>query len=242
MSIWKKWAWLLTGAVVAVIVAAVPFGSGKAEAAAPTMIQYGSNNGDVWDLQYRLQQLGLYRGKLDGIYGLKTEKAVIQYQIHHKLRIDGITGPQTWGSLKRHTVSKQTVSKKAHKQPLHSVNSRFSKKDISLIARAVYSEARGEPYKGQVAVAAVILNRIDSPEFPKTVSGVIFQDGAFTAVQDGQFWLSPNSTAYRATMDAIRGWDPTNGALYYFNPDTATSDWIWSRPQIKKIGKHIFTK
>jgi N-acetylmuramoyl-L-alanine amidase len=237
MSIWKKWAWMLTGTVVAVFVAAVPFGSGKAEAAAPTMIQYGSKNGDVWDLQYRLQQLGLYRAKLDGIYGSKTEKAVIKYQIQHKLRIDGIAGPKTWGSLKRHTVSK-----KVNKQPWHSVNSRFSKQDIALIARAVYSEARGEPYKGQVAVAAVILNRIDSPKFPKTVRGVIFQDGAFTAVQDGQFWMNPNSTAYRATMDAIRGWDPTHGSLYYFNPNTATSGWIWSRPQVTKIGNHIFTK
>jgi N-acetylmuramoyl-L-alanine amidase len=116
----------------------------------------------------------------------------------------------------------------------------FSQNDIQLMANAVYGEARGEPYEGQVAVAAVILNRIDSPSFPNTASGVIFEPGAFTAVADGQIWLTPNERAKEAVLDAINGWDPTSDALYYFNPVTATSDWIWSRPQIKKIGKHIF--
>lgn len=118
----------------------------------------------------------------------------------------------------------------------------FSQNDINLMANAVYGEARGEPYEGQVAVAAVILNRVRSPIFPNTVSGVIFEPRAFTAVADGQIWLTPNDTARRAVMDAINGWDPSGNALYYFNPDTATSPWIWTRPQIKKIGKHIFCK
>jgi N-acetylmuramoyl-L-alanine amidase len=108
------------------------------------------------------------------------------------------------------------------------------------MANAVYGESRGEPYVGQVAVAAVILNRLHSPNFPNSVSGVIFQPGAFTAVADGQIWLTPNKTASKAVQDAVNGWDPTGGAIYYFNPDTATSAWIWSRPQIKTIGKHIF--
>lgn len=108
------------------------------------------------------------------------------------------------------------------------------------MANAVHGEARGEPYEGQVAVAAVILNRVNSASFPNTVSGVIFEPGAFTAVADGQIWLEPNDTAERAVLDAINGWDPTGSALYYFNPDTATSAWIWTRPQIKQIGKHIF--
>jgi N-acetylmuramoyl-L-alanine amidase len=116
----------------------------------------------------------------------------------------------------------------------------FSQNDIQLMANAVYGEARGEPYEGQVAVAAVILNRIDSPSFPNTVAGVIFEPGAFTAVADGQIWLTPNEKAKEAVMDAIQGWDPSENAQYYFNPVTATSKWIWSRPQIKKIGKHIF--
>lgn len=118
----------------------------------------------------------------------------------------------------------------------------FSQNDIKLLANAVYGEARGEPYIGQVAVAAVIINRISSTNFPNSVSGVIFEPRAFTAVADGQIWLTPNETAKKAVLDAINGWDPTGEALYYFNPDTATSGWIWTRPQIKKIGKHIFCK
>ena len=118
----------------------------------------------------------------------------------------------------------------------------FSQNDIKLMANAVYGEARGEPYEGQVAVASVILNRVQSDTFPNTVSGVIFEPRAFTAVADGQIWLTPNEKAEKAVLDAINGWDPTGHALYYFNPDTATSAWIWSRPQIKTIGKHIFCK
>ncbi|RAL22727.1 hypothetical protein DL897_13355 [Thermoflavimicrobium daqui] len=111
-----------------------------------------------------------------------------------------------------------------------------------MLANAVYGESRGEPYVGQVAVAAVILNRLEHEQFPNTVTGVIFQPGAFTAVADGQIWLKPNETARKAVMDAINGWDPTGNCIYYFNPVTATSKWIWSRPQVKRIGKHIFCK
>ncbi|WP_084297773.1 spore cortex-lytic enzyme [Sporolactobacillus laevolacticus] len=118
----------------------------------------------------------------------------------------------------------------------------YSKSDVNLMANAVYGESRGEPYIGQVAVSAVIINRVADPRFPNNISDVIFQPGAFTAVADGQIWLTPNDVAKRAVMDAINGWDPSNGALYYFNPETATSAWIWSRPQIGKIGKHIFCK
>lgn len=114
--------------------------------------------------------------------------------------------------------------------------------EMQMLAQLVYSEARGESFKGQVAVAAVALNRLQSKDFPNTLKGVIFEPYAFTAVDDGQYWLSPNKTAYRAAWEAVRGWDPTNGALYYFNPATATSKWIWSRPQVVQIGKHIFAK
>src|SRR5699024_10705256 len=118
----------------------------------------------------------------------------------------------------------------------------YSQNDIQLMANAVYGEARGEPYEGQVAVAAVILNRDESPSCPNTIAGVIFAPRAFTAVADGQIYLEPNETAQQAVLDAINAWDPSNNAEYYFNPETATSSWIWSRPQIKKIGKHIFCK
>lgn len=115
-----------------------------------------------------------------------------------------------------------------------------NQEELDLLARAVYSEARGEPYKGQVAVAAVVLNRVDSKDFPDSVQGVIFQPWAFTAVHDGQFWLTPNTTAYNAAKEAIGGNDPTNGCVYYWNPETATSKWIWSRPIQTRIGRHVF--
>ncbi|MEH7333818.1 spore cortex-lytic enzyme [Neobacillus drentensis] len=139
------------------------------------------------------------------------------------------------------TKPKAAPVKKAPKKPTAAnTPNGFSQNDIRLIANAVHGESRGEPYIGQVAVAAVILNRVNSPNFPNTVSGVIFEPGAFTAVADGQIWLTPNENAKKAVIDAINGWDPTGEALYYFNPATATSGWIWGRPQIKRIGKHIF--
>ncbi|MGG4462346.1 spore cortex-lytic enzyme [Brevibacillus sp. HB1.2] len=190
-----------------------------ADSLAATQIQRGSVNGDVWDLQYRLQMLGYYNGKLDGIYGANTTKAVRQFQKAYGLSIDGITGPNTWRVLKKVSVNKA---------------------EMQMLAQLVYSEARGEPYEGQVAVAAVALNRVQSKNFPNTLAGVIFEPLAFTAVDDGQFWMTPNKTAYQAAWDAVRGWDPTNNSIYYFNPVTATSKWIWSRTQVKKIGKHIF--
>jgi len=141
---------------------------------------------------------------------------------------------------KRNTVQQNQQAKQEGKPTAVNMPSGFSQNDIELMANAVYGEARGEPYIGQVAVAAVILNRINSPSFPDTVAGVIFEPGAFTAVADGQIWLTPDETARKAVLDAINGWDPSENAIYYFNPNTATSAWIWSRPQIKKIGKHIF--
>ncbi|WP_205685225.1 spore cortex-lytic enzyme [Peribacillus acanthi] len=140
--------------------------------------------------------------------------------------------PAEGGTAKKNTTSKTSTAS--------NVPAGFSENDIKLLSNAVYGEARGEPYIGQVAIAAVILNRLESPLFPNTVSGVIFEPLAFTAVADGQIWLTPNDTARKAVIDAINGWDPTGNALYYFNPDTATSKWIWSRPQIKRIGQHIF--
>ncbi|MFF0826832.1 cell wall hydrolase [Brevibacillus sp. NPDC003359] len=134
-------------------------------------------------------------------------------------------------------AKKQTAKTKASFHP-----SRISDNDLKIMANAVYGEARGEPFEGQVAVAAVILNRVKSPSFPDTPSAVIFEPRAFTAVADGQIWLTPNESSTKAVKNALNGWDPTGGCTYYFNPDTATSGWIWSRPQVKKIGKHIFCR
>jgi N-acetylmuramoyl-L-alanine amidase len=192
---------------------------GQADAA--PVLKTGAVNGDVWDLQYRLQLLGYYRSDIDGIFGLRTKKAVAAFQRNYGLPVDGIAGASTWRMLKK-----------------VSVNAR----ELTMLARLVHGEARGEPYVGKVAVAAVVMNRLQTKGFPKTVKGTIFQPGAFVAVNDGQYWLKPDKTAYRAAWEAARGWDPTGNALFYFNPRTATSKWIWSRPQIKRIGQHIFTK
>ena len=188
--------------------------------AAPTL-QVGSQNGDVWDLQYRLQILGYYKGDLDGRFGGKTYEAVRQFQRDYGLAVDGVAGPRTWQVLKKVSVNQD---------------------EMQMMAQLIHGEARGEIYEGQVAVAAVVLNRLQSDLFPDTIKGVIFEPNAFTAIEDGQYWLKPDKTAYKAVWDAVRGWDPSGDALYYFNPDTATSAWIWSRPQIKKIGNHIFAK
>lgn len=195
--------------------------SQPASAAAATTLQSGSQNGDVWDAQFRLKVLGYYQQPLDGVYGPVTAAAVRNFQYNFGLTIDGIIGANTWQSLRKYSVNQE---------------------DLDMLAKVIYSEARGESYEGQVAVAAVVMNRLNSSEFPNTIEGIIFDSGAFTAVDDGQYWLTPDSTSYRAAEEAVRGWDPTGGALYYFNPKTATSKWIWTRPQTVHIGNHIFAK
>uniref|UniRef100_UPI00403FAE62 spore cortex-lytic enzyme n=1 Tax=Paenibacillus sp. FSL E2-0201 TaxID=2954726 RepID=UPI00403FAE62 len=188
-------------------------------ASAAPVLTVGSSSGDVWDLQYRLKTLDLYTQPLDGVYGSQTKAAVAKFQKAYGLSADGVTGTKTWNALKKYTLNIE---------------------EMDILAKVIYSESRGEPYKGQVAVGAVVMNRIQSSQFPNNIKDVVFQKGAFTAVSDGQYWLTPNRTAYLAALDAVRGWDPTNNSIYYFNPDTATSAWIWSRPQNLKIGKHIF--
>jgi N-acetylmuramoyl-L-alanine amidase len=212
------------------------------------VIQRGAVGKDVIELQSRLKYIGFYHGKVDGVFGWSTYWALRNYQSQFGLPIDGLAGATTKASLVRTTKyngppSNNTSSAPAKKKTTSvNVPNGFSQNDIRLMANAVYGESRGEPYIGQVAVASVILNRVHSASFPKSISGVIFEPGAFTAVADGQIWLTPNENAKKAVMDAINGWDPTGEALYYFNPATATSPWIWGRPQIKKIGKHIFCK
>lgn len=210
-------------------------------------IKYGAKGQDVRELQGRLQYLGYYHGKIDGDFGSQTLAAVKWFQSEFGLKVDGIAGPKTktklWEATKAwvpgaNTGGGTTQTGSSSVTPHNHLG--LSENDIRIMANAVYGEARGEPYIGQVAVAAVILNRLKSEQFPNTVHGVIFQPGAFTAVADGQIWLTPDETARKAVLDAINGWDPTGGCLYYFNPATATSKWIWTRPQVKTIGKHIF--
>ncbi len=185
----------------------------------------GSSGSEVRQIQEKLKRWGYYSGSVDGIYGSKTEAAVRSFQKKNGLTVDGIAGKKTLAAM-----------------GIQSASSSGGSNDLSLLSKVVYSEARGEPYTGQVAVAAVVLNRVSSSSFPNTVSGVVYQSGAFDAVSDGQINMSPDSTARKAAQDAINGWDPTYGCIYYFNPSTATSRWIWSRPQVVTIGKHIFCR
>lgn len=198
----------------------------QADAAYP-LLKVGQKNNvaKVKEVQLRLKQLGLYNKKVTGTYDVYTRDMIIKFQKKYRLKwIDGIVGPETTGALKKATLSQE---------------------EIDLLARAVYSESRGEPFKGQVAVAAVVLNRVDSDQFPDSVKGVVYQPGAFTAVSDGQINLKPNDSAYKAVYLAIQGADPTNGALYYYNPETASSKWMKNRAKKMKnvkIGKHVFMK
>ncbi|MBQ7885062.1 MAG: spore cortex-lytic enzyme [Clostridia bacterium] len=185
-----------------------------------TVVATVSENKQV---QQKLKDLGYYNGAVDGIFGAKTVQAVKNFQRDYGLTVDGIVGKNTLAKL-----------------GLGSASGKYSSNDIYLLAKCVHAEARGEPYVGQVAVAAVILNRVKNPNFPNTISGVVYQPWAFTAVHDGQINLEPNSTAYSAAQDAMNGWDPTYGCIYYYNPQTATSQWIFSRQTVVTIGQHVF--
>jgi len=185
---------------------------------------YGSRGKEVTEIQKRLKAWGYYKGAVDGIYGYQTYQAVRYFQSKNGLKVDGIAGKQTLAAL---GISTGTTD---------------YDRNLDLMARVIYGEARGEPYEGMVAVGAVILNRVADSRFPNTIPGVIYQAGAFDVVSDGQINLTPNDTAYKAARDALNGWDPTYGCIYYFNPATATSKWIWSRPIVVKIGKHNFCK
>ncbi len=184
----------------------------------------GSRGQEVQNIQTRLIKWGYMTGTADGIYGAKTEAGVKKFQQKHGLTPDGIAGPATLAKIGLPTGSSST-----------SANS-----NVNLLARVVNGEARGESYEGQVAIAAVVLNRVKHSSFPNSIAGVIYQPGAFTAVSDGQINQSVYSSCYNAARDALNGWDPTGGAIYYYNPSTATNQWIRSRKIIKTIGKHVF--
>ncbi len=210
------------------LVCAALLAVGSALAANGTL-RYGDSGGDVKELQRRLRQWGYYTGAVDGVFGSKTLTAVKLFQRKNGLAADGVVGKKTLAALGMTLSSSGSGG---------SVNS--SSANVYLLARLIYGEGRGEPYKGQVAIGAVVLNRVRSSSFPNTIAGVIYQSGAFDAVSDGQINLAPDETAVKAARDALNGWDPTGGCLYYYNPRTATSRWMLSRPVLLRIGNHAF--
>lgn len=193
--------------------------------------KYGSRGEEVKNIQTKLKQWGYYDGNVDGIYGSKTYEAVKKFQNKNGLKVDGIAGEQTLNALGIQNISSNKTS-----------STQNNNSNLYLLSKLVHAEARGEEYRGKVAVAATVLNRVSHSSFPSTIAGVIYQSGAYTCVDDGQINLEPDEESKRAAQDAINGWDPTSGCIYYFNPNTATSSWIWSRPQVITIGKHIFCK
>ena len=195
-----------------------------AQDAAAASFRKGSSGETVTQIQKKLKNWGYYNGVIDGVYGSKTEEAVKAFQAKNGLTADGVAGAKTLAAL---GIS---ASSGASSQS----------NDLNLLAKVISAEARGEPYKGQVAVGAVILNRVKHPSFPNTLSGVVYQPWAFTCMHDGQINEKVTDSAYKAARDAMNGYDPSGGAIYYFNPATATSSWIWSRQTIVVIGKHRF--
>jgi len=214
----RRWAALLCAAVLLLV-----FTTARGQAA----VAWGSRGDDVYRVQAKLAQYGYYSGAQDGVFGQATYDAVVWFQRRNNLQPDGVVGSATAAAL--------GISLSGASGPAAATES-----ETYLLARLVHGEARGEPYTGKVAVAAVVLNRVKSAAFPNTISGVIFQTGAFDCVIDGQIWLTPDSESLRAANDALAGWDPTGGCIYYYNPATATSSWIWSREVRLSIGAHSF--
>ncbi|MBQ9557134.1 MAG: spore cortex-lytic enzyme [Clostridia bacterium] len=207
------------------------FAVGAAVGAA-ALSRYGSRGAEVTKIQEKLKRWGYYSGAVDGIYGPKTYEAVKYFQRKNGLTVDGIAGPKTLAAMGISSSGGSASSSGGY--------GGYGAADYELLARVISAEARGEPYSGQVAVGAVVLNRVKHPSFPNSVSGVVYQAGAFSCVSDGQINLTPVASAYRAAKDAINGVDPSGGAIYYYNPKTATNKWIRSRPVICTIGGHVF--
>ena len=199
-------------------------------------LRRGSEGDQVITLQKKLKNWGYYTGSVDGIFGSETEEAVRYFQRKNGLAVDGVVGPDTARALG------MTLTGGSAQASGGSSGTNSSSGDLYLRARCVYGEARGEPYKGQVAVAAVILNRTKNSGFPSSIAGVIYQPGAFSVVADGQINLTPDETALRAARDAMNGWDPTGGCLYYYNPDKTSNEWMLARPVALRIGDHVFCR
>ena len=204
------------------------------------VIRQGSRGGEVKEVQRRLKLWGYYKGNVDGIFGSGTKSAVISFQRKNGLTVDGIVGKATYKALGMTDSYNALVGGSSSSGSSSGGLNGFSSSEVYLLARTIYAEGRGEPYTGQVAIGAVVLNRVRHSAFPNTISGVVYQKNAFTAVNDGQINLTPNETAMKAARDAINGWDPSGGAIYYYNPAVATSSWIFERQTVTVIGKHVF--
>lgn len=196
---------------------------------AQALSRIGSRGQEVRQIQQKLRELGLYSGSVDGVYGTATQKAVRQFQKNCGLTVDGVAGPKTLLYLGLGSGGGSSAGG-------------YSSSDVYLLAKVIAAEARGESYTGQVAVGAVVLNRVRHASFPDSISGVVYQAGAFSAVRDSNWSVSPDATAQKAARDAINGWDPTGGAIYYYNPAKTSNQWIRTRPVVTTIGKHVFCK
>lgn len=208
-----------------------------AATAGAASLRRGDRGDQVITLQKKLRNWGYYSGTVDGVFGGQTEQAVMYFQRKNGLTPDGVVGEATAKALGMRLSGSSGGGSSSGAS-----NTSSSSGDVYLLARCIYGEARGESYKGQVAVGAVILNRVDSASFPNSIAGVIYQPGAFSVVSDGQINLSPDSTAVKAARDAMNGWDPTSGCLYYYNPAKTSNRWIRSRPVVTTIGSHVFCK
>jgi len=194
-------------------------------------LYWGVTGSDVRAAQRKLRAWGYYDGAVDGIYGPRMYRAILKFQQYNGLTVDGLVGPETWAALGEVGAPAGGYNRGATRSD-----------DLDLLAHVVSAEAKGEPYEGQVAVAAVLLNRMRDPRFPHTLAGVVYETDAFESVSNGTIYDQPTSTAYKAAQDALNGWDPTGGAVYFWNPATAVSPWVWSRPIITQIGNHVFAR
>jgi len=214
--------------MILIAISAVFINAGN-ENSVETLSRYGSRGDEVKNIQTRLKNWGYYKGSVDGIYGTKTKEAVMDFQRKNGLKVDGIAGPQTLAAIGLPTGTAST-------------GGNYNSNDRNLLARIINAESRGEPFNGQVAVGAVVLNRVKHPSFPNSIAAVVYQPGAFTAVTDGQINASIEDVCYRAADMALSGVDPSGGAIYYYNPAKTTNQWIYSRPVVITIGTHVFAK
>lgn len=224
----KQVLWQIVAIILVnvLVITAIAYTYGES---AQTLSQLGSRGQEVRQIQSKLRELGLYSGSIDGIYGTATQKAVRQFQKNCGLTADGIAGRKTLLYLGLGSSSSSSAGG-------------YSSSDVYLLARIIGAEARGESYVGQVAVGAVVLNRVRHSSFPDSIAGVVYQSGAFSAVRDSNWNVPPNDTAKKAARDAINGWDPTGGAIYYYNPAKTSNQWIRTRPVVTTIGRHVFCK
>ncbi len=219
---------ILSLAIIICIASVVKINTDKQEVQ-EVLSKLGSRGDEVRRIQTKLKSLGFFNGTVDGIYGVKTQRAVRQFQKSVGITADGVAGQKTLLYMGLGSGSSSNTGG-------------YSSSDVYLLAKVIAAEARGESYTGQVAVGAVVLNRVDSSSFPDTVAGVVYQKGAFSAVTDSNWSVSPDSTSKKAAQDAINGWDPSGGALYYYNPAKTSNQWIRTRPVITTIGRHLFCK